>query len=75
MTMGVICGTDIFSHKAAASRQATVAKLNEGQLDGVILTPDTGGVGLNIIGANHVLFLSSMYSIDYENQCTGQFRH
>jgi SNF2 family DNA or RNA helicase len=49
-----------------------VDALNRGDLMGIILTPDTGGVGFTMVGANHVIFLGSMYSVDYESQATGK---
>ena len=67
--VGVICGSKIWNHPSSVSgRLAICNALNKGELDGVILTPDTGGFGLSMIGANNLVFLASMYTEAYEHQ-------
>jgi SNF2 family DNA or RNA helicase len=71
--IGVICGTSIGKHPShPKKRKNLVDMLNQGDLMGIVLTPDTGGVGFSMVGANHVIFMGSMYSIDYESQATSK---
>jgi SNF2 family DNA or RNA helicase len=48
-----------------------IEQLNRGNLDGIIMTDKVGATGLNLTGANHIIFLGSLYSIDYEKQAIG----
>jgi hypothetical protein len=71
--VGVICGSKIWSHSPNANaRVPTCNALSQGTLDGVILTPETGGFGLSMVGANNLIFLGSMYTEDYEHQVLGK---
>ena len=73
--MAVIAGEEIYNHKTSARfRNAAVALLNEGKIQGILFTPKTGGIGLNMVGANHILSLGSFYSEDYEAQAIGTGR-
>jgi SNF2 family DNA or RNA helicase len=70
--MGVLAGEPIYGHKADdTSRFEAVKALNEETLDGLVISPKVGGCGHNLVGANHVLFMGSMYSQAYENQILG----
>jgi hypothetical protein len=71
--VGVICGSKIWNHKNSPALRVTICdQLNKGSLDGVILTPETGGFGLSMVGANNVIFLASMYTEAYEDQVLGK---
>ena len=61
----------MFNHKATPKLRAeTVQQLNDPNSDikGVVITPQTGGVGLNMPGASLIVFMGSMYSLDHEAQ-------
>jgi hypothetical protein len=50
LKVGVICGTDIYEHRGNPKyRQRTVESLNSRESHGLILTPDTGGRGFNMM--------------------------
>lgn len=68
----MISGTKVYKHSTSRkARQGVCDKLNQGLLDGVIFTPKTGGVGLTLIGASVMIFMGSMYAMDYEEQAIG----
>ena len=72
LRVGVLAGETIFGHKSDdTSRFEAVRLLNEELIDGVVISPRVGGCGHNLIGANHVLFMGSMYSHAYETQILG----
>src|SRR5271154_611212 len=72
MAVGVLCGTCLYGHKTTQRYRDTVVKrLNDGELDGIIMGQRVGGCGHNLVGANHILFMGSLYSLAYEQQATG----
>jgi len=54
-------GGNIGTQIGRGTRFEVVRGLNEGQLDGIVISA-IGGCGHNLVGANHVLFMGSMYS-------------
>jgi hypothetical protein len=69
--VGVIAGSAVFDHKTNPKRRVKICEeLNDrkSQLKGVVMTPGTGGVGLNMPGASVMLFMGSMYSLENEAQ-------
>ena len=73
LKIGVLAGTPIFRHiQTDKLRRQRVDKLNSGKLDGIVMTNEVGGVGHNMVGACHMIFLGSLYSQSGENQaiCT-----
>ena len=73
MNVGVLCGTPLYSHRVTqAYRDSVIKKLNDGELDGLIMGQRVGGCGHNLVGANHMFFMGSLYSLSYEQQCTGE---
>jgi superfamily II DNA or RNA helicase len=71
--VGVICGQNVFGHPCnPADRVNTVNRLNAGELHGIVMNSDIAGVGYNMVGANVLIFLGSMYSQDYESQVAGK---
>ena len=70
--VGVLAGESILGHRSDdVTRFEVVKALNEGQLDGIVISAKVGGCGHKLIGATHVLFMGSMYSQAYENQVLG----
>jgi len=68
----VLAGEPIYGHKADdATCFKAIKALNKENLHGLRISPKVGGCGYNLIGANHVLFMGSMYSQAYENQVLG----
>jgi hypothetical protein len=47
--------------------------LNTGDLDGIVMTDRVGACGHNLVGANHMIFLGSLYSYSAECQAIGMF--
>jgi len=71
--MGVLAGTWIWRHSTSdAARAATVAALNNRTLDGIVMTDKVGACGHNLIGANVMIFIGSLYSKAYEEQAIGE---
>ena len=71
--MGVLAGTKIWGHSPdGKNRERTVEDLNTGSLEGLVMTDRIGGCGHSMVGANHIIFLGSLYSKDGEKQaiCT-----
>jgi len=71
-----LAGEKIFGKTVAIpKRKALIDRLNssdpEQSLDGIVLSNETGGYGFNMTGANHIIFLGSMYSAAYEDQIIG----
>src|SRR5271155_5335523 len=52
-------------------RQATIDGVNSRELHGLVMTDQVGGTGHNIVGANHVIFLGSLYQPTGEKQAIG----
>jgi SNF2 family DNA or RNA helicase len=72
LKVGILAGSDIFGAKGMnLNRGKTVAALNDGDLDGIIMTDKVGGTGFSLVGANHMIFLGSLYSQDDEDQAIG----
>ena len=72
LRMGVLAGETIFGHKSDdTSRFEAVWLLNEEHIDGLVISMKVGGCGHNLVGANHVLFMGSMYFHTYEAQILG----
>src|SRR6202035_2582386 len=67
-----LTGTSILSAKATEkSRRSDIAKLNDGTLDGLVVTDKMGATGYNLVAANHIIFLGSLYSLTMERQAIG----
>ena len=67
LRIGVLAGETIFGHKSDdISRFDAVRLLNKEHIDGLVISVKVGGCGHNLVGANHVLFMDSMYSHTYE---------
>ena len=72
--MGCLSGTKIWDNSTtSAARSATVEALNTGDLDGIVMTDRVGACGHNLVGANHMIFLGSLYSYSAECQSIGIF--
>jgi hypothetical protein len=72
LKMGVLAGTRIWRHSTADSaRTETVAALNNHTIDGIVMTDKVGACGHNLIGANVMIFIGSLYSKAYEDQAIG----
>ena len=55
-----------------SAAQRKVRERDERVIDGILMTDKTGGTGHNLHGANHIIFLGSLYSADYEKQAIGR---
>src|ERR1700731_4873417 len=55
-------------------RQAAVDGVNSGDFHGIVMTDQVGGTGHNIVGANHIIFLGSLYQPTGEKQAIGKKR-
>ena len=72
MKVGILAGSDMFGAKGQnLHRGEMVAALNNGNLDGIIMTDRVGGTVFSLVGANHMIFLGSLYSKDDEDQAIG----
>ena len=72
LKVGALTGSHILGGKATeASCRDDIAKLNDRQLDGLIITDKMGATGYNLVAANHIIFLGSLYSITMERQAVG----
>ena len=72
--MGVLAGSAMWGHKPTENaRTATVNSLNAGKLNGIVMTDRVGACGHNLVGAQHIIFLGSLYSQSYEDQAIGVF--
>jgi Helicase conserved C-terminal domain len=72
LDVGFLTGSAILGVKVNENTKAKhIQQLNDGTLDGIIMTDKVGATGLNLTGANHIIFLGSLYSIDYEKQAIG----
>jgi len=73
LKIGVLAGTSIWRHSTSDSaRAATVAALNDQTLDGIVMTDRVGACGHNLVGANVMIFIGSLYSEAYEHQAIGK---
>lgn len=65
-------GQKIFGHGCSdRHREAAVADLNNGRVQGMVMSERVGGIGHNLIGASVMLFMGSLYSQAYEDQAIG----
>jgi superfamily II DNA or RNA helicase len=72
LKVGVMCGSRIYEHKASVGdRTQMVEDLNKGNLDGLIISSEVGGVGFNAYGASLVIFMGSLHSLAEEEQVIG----
>ena len=78
MKLRVAClsGEPIFSQRIQLTqRKLLIDQLNssdpEKSLDGLLIMNEVGGLGFNMVGANHIIFLGSMHSAAYEEQTIG----
>jgi hypothetical protein len=72
LKVGSLTGTSILGAKATEkSHRHDIAKLNDGTLDGLVVTDKMGATGYNLVAANHIIFLGSLYSITMERQAIG----
>ena len=70
--IGVLAGSPIFDQMPSSkSRGAAVEGLNNGDLDGIVMMDKVGACGHNLVGANHMIFMGSLYSKAAENQAIG----
>ena len=70
--MGVLAGTKIFGHcPTEEERDGAVEGINNGDLQGLVMTDRVGGCGHNLTGANIMIFMGSLYSGPYEEQAIG----
>jgi hypothetical protein len=71
--MSILAGTQIWRHFTSdTARAGTVVALNNGTLDGIVMTDKVGACGHNLIGANVMIFIGSLYSKAYEEQAIGE---
>jgi len=68
--IGVLAGQRLFLH-TTAKRDRVTKRLNTGEIDGVVMTDRVGACGHNLVGANHMIFMGSLYSQAYEDQAIG----
>ena len=63
LDIGVLTETEIYGHKPTEkAREATIDGLNTGNLNGIVMTDRVGGCGHNLMEANVMIFLGSLYS-------------
>ena len=68
--IGVLAGQKLFSY-TTAQRDRVPERLNTGEIQGVVMTDRVGACGHNLVGANHMIFMGSLYSQAYEDQAIG----
>lgn len=72
LDVGALAGSRIYDHVPDANnRDKVVEQLNLGSLHGIVMTDRVGGCGHTLIGANHMIFLGSLYSKSSEDQAIG----
>jgi hypothetical protein len=70
--MGMLAGTTIFGHSPSEkAHDEAITGLNTGDLNGLVMTDRVGGCGHNLLGANVMIFMGSLYSAPYEQQAIG----
>jgi len=63
----VLTRQKIFNNKPIIDQHTKIIqKLNDGELDGLIIINEVANYGFNMINANNVIFIESIYSIAYE---------
>ena len=74
MKVGVLAGEKIFGEKVKIeNRVGVVERMNAGGVEGFIVSNEVAGYGFNMTGANHIIFLGSLYSLAYEEQISGAY--
>ena len=68
--IGVLAGQKLFVHTTAEPDRVT-ERLNTEEIDGVVMTDRVGACGHNLVSANHMIFMGSLYSQAYEDQAIG----
>ena len=53
------------------NRDEGVMDLNKAEIDGLIISPQVGGVGHTLYDANNMIFMDSLYSMSEESQTIG----
>jgi SNF2 family DNA or RNA helicase len=75
LKMGVLAGTKIWGHATTEdARIKTVERLNAKTLNGIVMTDKVGACGHNLVGANKMIFIGSLYSQAFEEQAIGDSR-
>ena len=70
--MGIFAGTTIFGHPPTEdARDNAIDGLNNGDLNGLVMTDRVGGCGHDLTGANVMIFMGSLYLAPYEEQAIG----
>src|SRR5271170_2805367 len=73
LKVGTLVGEKIWGITSTdKQRQATVDGVNTGDLHGLVMTDQVGGTGHNIVGANNIIFLGSLYQPTGEKQAVGK---
>ena len=71
--ISVLGGQKIFGHGCSDSdREAAIADLNDGRVQGMVMSELVGGTGHNLIGACVMLFMGSPYTAAKEDQAIGK---
>lgn len=74
MKIGALTGTSLWRLSTSdVARNATVDHLNDGTLDGIVMTDQVGACGHTLIGANIMIFIGSLYSHAQEEQAIGMY--
>ena len=74
LKMGALAGQKLFNHKdGQRDRDKAIDDLNTRNLSGIVMTDRVGGCGHNLVGASHMIFIGSLYSQAYEDQCVGNW--
>jgi hypothetical protein len=74
LKMGALAGQKLFNHKdGQRERDKVIDDLNTGNLNGIVMTDRVGGCGHNLVGTSHMIFMGSLYSQAYEDQCVGNW--
>ena len=72
LKVGTLVGEKIWGIPSTErQRQAAVDGVNSGDSHGLVMTDQVGGTGHNIVGANHIIFLGSLYQPTGEKQAIG----
>jgi hypothetical protein len=70
--VGTISGTPVMGRPCTdQARAKDIAGLSNGALQGLIITDRLGATGYNLVAANHVIFMGSLYSATMERQAIG----
>ena len=68
-----LAGEGIFDRPVKIDRRVDAVDLLglDPSMDGLIISNEVGGCGFNMVAANHLIFLGSMYSAANEEQIIG----